>query len=390
MPAELTPAGYFPAYSDDSSIHCGVHGPFSDERLYFSGNLLRAGQNTITINMNGRGLTNYLMVDYLRLELSGYVPPAPSGVIAFAGNQSNLVMWPVVPGATSYDIFRSVAPSSGYTVVSSGKPGWVCGIDALNMTYLDSTAQNGTQYYYRIVSKNPKGQSAPSPSSAGVTPAATLAITVPRTPTGLEVRGSGHHSVALNWTASDGANYYRVWRSTLHGNGVGAYYSLRTILLNDLVKEPSFIDTTPTDGKRYRYEVQAVNACGASGPSTTVDAVALPKAPAAPESFTAEWGKSRQGIGLTLKWSPVPGATGYVIYRSTEGEKFVWPTNYVTSLLETTWTDTNKAKKKNQKKGDDHMDASKDYYYQVTAINAGGVSPPVTTHIAAEESAAGQ
>jgi rhamnogalacturonan endolyase len=384
-PDELTPTGYFPAYSDDSSIHCGDHGPFSDERLYFPGNLLKAGQNTITVKLNGRGLSDFLMVDYLRLELTGYIPPAPASVTAFAGNNAVLVSWPVVPGATSYDILRSTSAASGYAAIATGMPGLVCGSDALNMTYTDTKVTNGTSYYYQIISKNPSGQSIASPASASVTPAETLSASAPSSPTALQVGSSGHHSVVLNWTASDGANYYRVWRSTLHGNGVGAFYPLGTIMLNDQVKGTSFTDSTPTDGKRYRYDVEAVSAAGISGRSNSVDAQPLPHPPAsAPQSLVGDWSKTRQGLGITLKWSPVPGATGYVIYRSNQKNQFQWPENFVTPLLETTWTDTNRGKKKNEKKGDDHMDPAKDFYYQVTAINAGGISPSATVHISPE------
>ncbi len=381
-PAELTPTGYFPAYSDDSSIHCGVHGPFSDERLYFPSSAFKAGQNTITINVNGRGLSDYLMMDYLRLEIPGYVPPAPSRVAAYAGNNSVLVTWPVVPGATAYDILRSSTLTSGYTPLAVGIVGTVCGSDALSMTYTDATAANGTRCYYRIISKNAKGQSAVSAASAPVAASATLAAGAPAAPFRVNIVSSGHHNVTLNWTPSNRADFYQVWRTTLHGNGVGAFYGLGTIMLNDQVGGTSFVDTTPTDGKRYRYFVKAVNAAGSSAASVAVDAHPLPQPPAAgPQSFVGNWTKNRQGIGITLKWSAVPGATGYVIYRSMNGPQFKWPENFVTTMLETTWTDSNHAKKKNEKKADDHIDPSKNYDYQVTAINAGGVSPSVTAHV---------
>jgi hypothetical protein len=116
-----------------------------------------------------------------------------------------------------------------------------------------------------------------------------------------------------------------------------------------------------------------------------VDALPLPQAPAmAPGSLEGKWTKTRQGPGITLRWAPVPGATGYVIYRSNDGKMFSWPDNYVTSVVETTWTDANKGKKTGRNE-DHHIDVSKDCYYQVTAINAGGVSPSATAHVAAQE-----
>ena len=384
-PAPLTPTGYFPAYSDDSSIHCAVHGPFSDERLYFPASLLRAGENTITIHVNGTGLTDFLMVDYLRLDLPGYVPPAPARVAAYAGNNVVLVSWPTVPGATGYDVLRSNNPASGYVPVAVGMAGPVCGSDEINATYTDPAAKNGTTYYYRIVSKNPQGQSAASPVSAAAVPLATVAGGVPPAPARVQISSSSHHRVTLNWTPTSGAVYYQVSRSTLHGNNVGSFYPLRTNVLNDQVNGTEFTDTTPTDGKRYRYYVQAVSPAGMGASGQPVDALPLPPAPAsAPQSLAGEWTKTRQGAGIILKWSPVPGATGYVIYRSTHGEHFAWPDDFATPLLETTWTDTNRAKKANEKTGDDHIDPAKDYYYQVTAINAAGVSPAAVTHVASQ------
>ncbi len=74
----------------------------------FPASLLHTGQNTITLNMRKGGyFANHAMYDYIRLELTGYVPPPPASIAAYAGNNCNLISWPVTPGATSYNIFRS-------------------------------------------------------------------------------------------------------------------------------------------------------------------------------------------------------------------------------------------------------------------------------------------
>jgi fibronectin type 3 domain-containing protein len=156
-------------------------------------------------------------------------------------------------------------------------------------------------------------------------------------------------------------------------------------MLNDQVNATTLTDTAVSDGDSYRYYAEAVNAAGISGASQTVDAQPMPQPPAAaPATLTAEWTKTRQGPGITLKWAPVPGATGYVIYRSYQEDQFKWPDNFVIPLLETTWTDTNRSSKKNERYPDKHIDPAREYYYQVTAINAGGVSQPATVHLASQ------
>ena len=75
------------------------------------------------------------------------------------------------------------------------------------------------------------------------------------------------------------------------------------------------------------------------------------------------------------------GATGYVIYRSTGSDRsFKWPENFLTVLVETTYIDKGNTEKGAAIKG---LDNTRDYFYQVTAVNAAGVSSPATVRVAA-------
>ncbi len=158
-PQTIDADGFNPPYSDDSSIHFGDHGPFSDERINLPGKMLHSGQNTITIQMNAKNGTAYLMVDYLRLELTGYVPPAPASVTAYPGNSRVLVRWPAVPGATSYNILRSTAPGAGFASIATGVIGPTSGSDTSRAAFIDTSAVSGAQYYYAVQSVNPIRQS---------------------------------------------------------------------------------------------------------------------------------------------------------------------------------------------------------------------------------------
>jgi len=380
-PNAMAPTGFAPPYSDTSSIHFSDHGPFCDERVNFPASLLHPGDNTIAITMDSRKMVSFLMVDYLRLELPGYVPPTPAEVAAIAGTNRVLVTWPVMPGATSYNVLRSTQRDTGYTPIATGQLGPVCGSGQSRTTFTDTTAANGVRYYYAVQSVNPGGSSPVSMPSAGAMPTATVSAKAPDAPMSLAVAHSGHHEVALTWSQSPSANYYSVWRATLHSDGVGGTYPLRTILIDETAST-SFTDHSPTDGRMYSYYITAINAAGVSAPSRAVSVVPLPTAPTtAPTSLTGNWTKTRNGSAILLSWAPVPGATGYVIYRSTGAAmEFKWPTQFLTALVETTYTDQGETDKRAKVKG---LDNAKDYSYQVTAVNAGGASPPTTVHVTA-------
>ena len=284
--------GYSPAYSgsadgSDATIREGIHGTFSDKRINFSASLLNAGANTITIGLrqtgkvNGNGnFADHAMYDYVRLELTGYIPPPPASAIAYAGNNCNLVCWPVTPGATSYNILRTTTSGSGYVSITNGVIGPVCGSGINDATYLDTSAVNGTTYYYVIQSVNPAGSSTNSPESSGAAPSAAISSIAPAAPGGVSIGGVAHQSVTVNWSASSGANFYTVYRSTLFDNGGGASNVLGTIVLNNTTTTTSYTDTAVTDGSIYRYFVTATGAGGTSTNSLAAAAVPLPAPPA--------------------------------------------------------------------------------------------------------------
>ena len=356
--------GYYTAYSgssdqSDATIREGIHGLFSDYRSPITASYLHQGQNTITISIRQTGGTSFsdnAMYDYLRLEVPGYIPPPPANARAFAGNNCNLVTWPVVPGATSYNILRSTTNGSGYVSVTNGVTGPVCGSGAVNATWLDTSALNGTNYYYVVRAANPVGNSTNSPPSSVSAPAAGIAATAPAAPTGLAVGSTAHQSVTLNWSASAGANFYTVYRSTLFNNGGGASNVLGTILLNNAVTNTTYTDASPNDGSIYRYVVTATSAGGTSTNSAPAAVVPLPTTPGSPpRSLTGSFASTSS---LTLNWIAVPGAIGYVISRATSASG---PFTYLQTVTQTTYTDYT-------------VSSGTIYYYRVAAMNAAGVS----------------
>jgi autotransporter-associated beta strand protein len=357
-PSTNSSTGFTPSYSmSDTTIREGINAPFSDERLTFPGSLLQQGTNTITINMRKGGyFANHAMYDYLRLELTGYVPPAPASVAAYAGNNCNLISWPVTPGATSYNILSTATSGSNYTAVASNVIGPVCGSGTNNATYLDTNAVNGATYYYVVQSVNPTGTSTNSAESPGAVPSSGVSTNPPAAPTGLSAT-VGHSTATLTWSGSPGANYYTIQRSTLVDTLGGASNTLGTITLNNAITGTTYTDTSPNDGSIYSYFVTATAAGGTSSNSIPVVAVPIPPAPANPPSgitVTAGAGQTNN----VISWSAVPGAVGYILERATSPGG---PFTYVMSITETTYTDTG-------------LSGSSAYYYSVAAVNAGGIT----------------
>ena len=79
-------------------------------------------------------------------------PGIPNGFVAQSGNGQNLLSWNLTPGATSYNILRSL-DNVTYTALATvtGSP--------LATSYLDTAVTLGTQYWYVINASNVSGTS---------------------------------------------------------------------------------------------------------------------------------------------------------------------------------------------------------------------------------------
>ena len=89
----------------------------------------------------------------------------PAGLSATPGNNQVALTWNALPGAASYNIKRSTVSGGPYTTIST--PGAVTGT-----SYTDSTAVNGTTYYYVVSAAtliSPAGETANSPTEARAT-----------------------------------------------------------------------------------------------------------------------------------------------------------------------------------------------------------------------------
>lgn len=264
------------------------------------------------------------------------VPARPSSVTVTAGDHEATIRWSAVAGAASYNIYRSTAQGQQGTKVGS----------STTTSYVDPTARNGTTYYYQVSADNAAGEGPPSAQSAGVTPAAPVAV--PEAPTGLQAR-PGDAQVSLSWTAVAGARSYNVYRSTSAGSQGPKIGTSSTT---------DYTDLAVVNGSTYYYAVSADNAAGegsASAQSAGVTPAAPIAPPAAPTGVQAVAGDGQ----VLVSWTAVAAATSYDVYRSTSAGS---PGTKVGASTTTTFNDATVVN-------------GSTYYYAVKATNAAGEGP---------------
>jgi DNA/RNA endonuclease G (NUC1)/fibronectin type 3 domain-containing protein len=232
-------------------------------------------------------------------------PVAPANLAAAPGNAHIALTWDSVSGATGYNVLRSTTPGSGY--VSLASPG--------SNSYDDTSAVNGTHYYYVVTASGARGSGANSNEANGTALAPTAA------PAGLTATAGNNH-VNLAWTAAVNAATYNVKRSTTSGSG---YVTIASPATN------SYDDTTAVNGTQYFYVVSAVNVGGESANSTQASATPAPPASSAGVVISQIYGGGNNSgatyqndyVELFNKSGVAVNLAGWAIqYQSTSGTSF--------------------------------------------------------------------
>jgi fibronectin type 3 domain-containing protein len=263
---------------------------------------------------------------------SSSLPPAPTGLVATAGNGQASLVWNAASGATSYRVKRATVSGGPYTVIAS----------PTTTSYTNTGLTNGTTYYFVVSAVNTAGESANSAQVSAVPKPP------PSAPTGLTAT-AGNAQVSLAWSASSGATSYRVKRATVSG---GPY----TVVASPTTT--SYTNTGLTNGTTYYYVVSAVNSSGESANSAQVSA--QPKALPTPPTGLTAGSPSKHSIVLTWVQSTSSGLTQNRIYRRTS------PGSYTTTPLATispTTTYTNSG-----------LPRHTTFCYVVTAVTSAGES----------------
>ncbi len=274
------------------------------------------------------------------------IPANPGGLTATAGNAKVTLNWTLsgVARVVGYNLYRSTTAGGPYSSIGST-------LKAVT-TFDDTTAVNGTKYYYIMKAyddQTPANESGAS-SEVNATPSVPLAM-----PTGLVAQaGAVSGRVSLSWNANTDPTLagYTVLRSTASS---GTYTSINTVLAPAV----ACVDNGLVDGTTYWYEVQAFGTdTGISPVSSAVMAIPGPP-PAAPTGLAL----SNSGAETTVDWADNAEADvltggGYNVYRSAVNNTAYVKLNS-TLLTASTYSDA-------------AVTPGTKYYYKVVAVDVDG------------------
>jgi fibronectin type 3 domain-containing protein len=259
-------------------------------------------------------------------------------VAAVPGNSQVSLTFTNLTGAASFTVYRSTSPTGPFNTSPTG------GTGLTSPSFTDTTAVNGTTYYYEVTAVNANGDGTTSQNSQ---PVVVTPEPLPTTPQ-FTAATAGNGSVSLSWTASTGLPApitYSLAKSTVSGSEV--------FLLN--TSATSYVDTSVANGIEYFYTVTAFSALGETS-ATSIEVNSTPTGPpVAPAQVTAD---AVAGGGVLVSWTEVPSAT-FTILRSTTGPSGTYST-IATGQAGPTYFDAGGVL------GD---------YYEVVAVGAGGSSP---------------
>jgi fibronectin type 3 domain-containing protein len=237
-------------------------------------------------------------------------PATPTGLTTDSVPEGLRVGWGSVSGAASYRVYRAASAEGTYSRVGS---------TTSQVSYLDSSAVEGSTYFYRVTALDAAGNE--SARSAAVSDS-RVDLTAPSAVTGLSVTPT-EYGFALRWDANPTPDLesYVVRRGELLGDEEERVCSLYSGYYVS-ADTTSYDYTLLPDGEETCFVVDAIDDAGNSsfrwtGEAQVVTVTELDMTPSVPTPEnspvqpTANAGQ--ETVGLT--WDPVADATGYQVYR---------------------------------------------------------------------------
>ena len=290
------------------------------------------------------------------------VPNTPNNLVARPGDAEILLQWTAALPQDANDPAETI---TAYRVYYATRPG----VRPNNGTLINATPtrnddgrwqlrhtalQNGQRYYYVVSAQNAGGEGGPSQEVWARPQAPTPGII-----TSLSA-AAGDGQVQIDFTPlgnNEALTYNLYWNQALGDNGRGKRSP--TEVISNIQPGYRFSSGPNTNGTHYFFRISAVNDSNEGPLSGEISATPQIPAPRqAPQNAQALTDSGQ----VTLNWSPVAQASGYVIYWATEPDISPQTSNRLSG-------DT-------LQPGFVHggLDNGQSYFYRIAAINAGGES----------------
>ena len=267
-------------------------------------------------------------------------PAAPAEVNAVPRDGKIMVSWMPVEGASTYNIYWSENPDV------TDKTGKVIK-NLVSSTFTQLELKNAKKYYFVVTAVNAGGESAFSRKVFAIP-----RVAAPSVPTNIVIE-PGNGKVTIEWKAVAGATRYNLYWSVKAG--VKAATAKKVA---DIKQKQSLSGLI--NGTQYFYVITAENAGGESAASIELSAIPQVPAPSVPAGVAAV----SLDQSVSFAWDEAVGATSYNLYWSTKPG--VTPEN---------GTRVENISAKELHSG---LLNGVNYFYVITAVNAGGESAPST------------
>lgn len=170
-------------------------------------------------------------------EFAAIGKPAVS-VVSVGYNQLKL-SWAAIPGANSYEIYRSTTAATAYTKIAT----------VTTAAYTDGGLTTGKNYFYKVRARCAAG----TVVTYGAFSDFKAAMPLPSIPASVKAARASATSIKVTWGAVTGATKYEVWSLN---SATGKYALCGT------VSATGFTNTGLTAGKTYYYKVRAYRMVG--------------------------------------------------------------------------------------------------------------------------------
>lgn len=247
----------------------------------------------------------------------------PSALVATAGDAQVALDWEdsAEGDLTGYTVYRSLFATEDFAPIAESVAG---------SEYLDTTAQNGTTYYYFVTATDTCETESAATEVVEATP--ELPDLPPAAPTGLFAT-AGNREVALDWDDSpeDDFSSYNVYR----GPAVDGPFDLISTSLT--VSE--YVDPAAANNETYFYLVTAVDLASQESVRSSVVSATPNAPPAPPVGLSATAGDGQ--VSLDWEDNTETDLASYTVYRS---ETSGGPYSVVAAeVTESEWVDSTAA-----------------------------------------------